>query len=53
MQHLNALPLLPSELKEGVPKAMDDIVMKAMSPDPDRRYPSAEALYPRPGRPEE
>ena len=45
MQHLNALPLLPSELKEGVPKAMDDIVMKAMSPDPDRRYPSAEALY--------
>jgi len=34
----------PSKVREGVPRAIDPIVMRALSRDPDRRYPTARAL---------
>lgn len=45
MQHINAMPLLPSEVVSGIPQGMDDIVMHAMCPAVNRRYASAEELY--------
>lgn len=45
MQHLNAMPLAPSELVPGIPRGLDAIVMHAMSANIGRRYASAEALY--------
>ena len=45
MQHINAMPLLPSEVVSGVPAGMDDIVMHAMCPAIKRRYESADDLY--------
>ncbi|MGE4548567.1 MAG: Stk1 family PASTA domain-containing Ser/Thr kinase [Intestinibacillus sp.] len=45
MQHISAMPLLPSEVVTGIPRGMDDIVMHAMCPAVGRRYASAEELY--------
>lgn len=45
MQHLNAVPLAPSELVQGIPRGLDEIVMHAMSANISRRYSSAETLY--------
>ena len=45
MQHLNAVPLSPSEQMPGIPKGLDEIVMHAMCANIGRRYASAEALY--------
>lgn len=45
MQHINAVPLMPSALSEGVPEAMDQIVMHAMCPVLSKRYASAQELY--------
>lgn len=45
MQHINAVPLMPSEIIAGIPKGMDDIVMHAMCPNASKRYSSAEELY--------
>ena len=45
MQHINAIPLQPSEVVPGVPAGMDEIVMHAMCPAVSRRYPSADELY--------
>ncbi|MCB6364677.1 Stk1 family PASTA domain-containing Ser/Thr kinase [Intestinibacillus massiliensis] len=45
MQHISAMPLLPSEVVPGIPRGMDDIVMHAMCPTASRRYASAEELY--------
>lgn len=45
MQHLNAVPLAPSELLPGIPKGLDEIVMHAMCANIGKRYASAEALY--------
>lgn len=45
MQHLNAVPLAPSELMPGIPKGLDEIVMHAMCANIGKRYASAEALY--------
>ena len=44
MQHINAVPLPPSEAAAGIPKGMDDIVMHAMSANISRRYASAEQI---------
>ncbi len=39
------LPIVPpSELRPGIPAALDDIVMRALSRDPDRRPATARAL---------
>lgn len=45
MQHLNAVPLAPSELVPEIPRGLDEIVMHAMSANISRRYASAETLY--------
>ena len=45
MQHINAVPLAPSEVVPGIPKGLDEIVMHAMCAAIGRRYSSAEKLY--------
>nr|WP_297171729.1 Stk1 family PASTA domain-containing Ser/Thr kinase [uncultured Agathobaculum sp.] len=45
MQHLNTVPLVPSELIPDIPKGLDEIVMHAMCANIGRRYASAEELY--------
>jgi serine/threonine-protein kinase len=44
-QHINAVPLPPSEIADSVPKGMDDIVMKAMCPVLSKRYVKAADVY--------
>jgi eukaryotic-like serine/threonine-protein kinase len=34
----------PSEVREGISTALDDAVMRGLAADPDRRYPTAEAM---------
>ncbi len=41
IQHINSIPLLPSDYVAGIPQALEAITMKAMSPQPSRRYASA------------
>lgn len=45
MQHINAMPLMPSEVVAGIPKGINQIVMHAMCPTVSRRYHSADELY--------
>lgn len=45
MQHLNAVPLPPSELAPEVPHGFDEIIMHAMCANINKRYASAEELY--------
>ncbi len=45
MQHLNAVPLAPSELAPGIPKGLDAVVMHAMCANVSKRYDSADELY--------
>lgn len=42
MQHINAVPLLPSAVVPGIPQGMDQIVMRAMCPNLSQRYGSAQ-----------
>lgn len=44
MQHINAVPPMPSELVPDIPKGLDAIVMHAMCANIGRRYASAEEL---------
>ncbi len=44
MQHLNAVPLLPSETAREIPQGMDQIVMHAMCPNVLQRYTTADEL---------
>jgi len=44
IQHINSIPLLPSDYVAGIPKALEAITMKAMSPQPSRRYSSASEM---------
>lgn len=44
IQHINSIPLSPRELDDSIPEAMEEITMKAMAPDVDKRYLSAEAM---------
>ncbi len=41
LQHINSIPLLPSEIRPDVPTGLEEITMKAMSPAPENRYASA------------
>lgn len=41
LQHINSIPLLPSEIKSDIPTGLEEITMKAMSPAPENRYASA------------
>ena len=44
IQHINSIPLSPRELDPTIPEALEAITMKAMAPNPDNRYPSADAM---------
>jgi len=44
IQHINSIPLSPRELNPEIPEAMEEITMKAMAPDMQNRYPSADAM---------
>ncbi len=41
IQHINSIPLSPRELNPNIPEAMEQITLKAMAPDADKRYRSA------------
>ena len=41
LQHINSVPLLPSEINPEIPIGLEEITMKAMNPDPDQRYATA------------
>lgn len=45
MQHISAMPLMPSEIVPSIPSGMNEIVMHAMCPTISRRYSSASELY--------
>jgi len=44
IQHLSSIPLAPREINSEIPGPLELICMKAMAPDLERRYPSAEAM---------
>ena len=44
IQHLSSIPLAPRDINPDIPEQMELICMKAMAPDADRRYPSAEEM---------
>jgi serine/threonine-protein kinase len=41
MKHLSSTPPPPSEVREGVPRELDLVVMRALAKDPDDRYADA------------
>lgn len=44
IQHINSIPLSPRELEPSIPEALEAITMKAMAPNPDNRYLSADEM---------
>ena len=44
IQHLSSVPLSPRDINENVPEALELICMKAMNPNTDKRYASANAM---------
>ena len=44
IQHLSAVPLTPRAVNPDVPEALDLICMKAMNPNPDKRYATANEM---------
>ena len=44
IQHLSSVPLAPREIKPEIPAQLELICMKAMTPDLNRRYGSADAM---------
>ena len=44
IQHLSSIPLAPREVNPDIPEQLELICMKAMTPDLERRYPSADAM---------
>lgn len=44
IQHLSSIPLAPREINPEIPEPLELICMKAMAPDLDRRYASADAM---------
>jgi len=44
IQHINSIPLSPKELDPTIPDALEAITMKAMAPDPNNRYSSADEM---------
>lgn len=44
IQHLSSVPLSPRDINENVPEALELICMKAMNPNIDKRYASAEEM---------
>ena len=44
IQHINSIPLSPRELDPTLPEALEAITMKAMAPNPNDRYLSADEM---------
>ena len=44
IQHINSIPLSPREIDPSIPEALEAITMKAMAPNPDNRYSSADEM---------
>lgn len=44
IQHINSIPLSPRDINPEIPEALQEIIMKAMSPDPNERYLSADDM---------
>ncbi|MBD5161773.1 MAG: Stk1 family PASTA domain-containing Ser/Thr kinase [Oscillibacter sp.] len=44
VQHFSAVPLNPRELDPEIPEALEQICMKAMAPDRNRRYSTADEM---------
>lgn len=44
LARLHQEPMRPRNVRAGVPKALEDVVLHAMARDPDQRYPSAAAF---------
>ena len=44
IQHINSIPLSPREIDPTIPEALEAITMKAMAPNPDNRYLSADDM---------
>ena len=44
IQHISAIPLMPSELNPDVPKGLEDITMHAMEPDLNVRFTTADEM---------
>jgi S1-C subfamily serine protease len=45
MAHVGEPPPKPSEKREGLPAAIDDVIAKAMAKDPGERYPTCTAFF--------
>jgi serine/threonine protein kinase len=43
-QHLSNLPAPPSAINADIPKALDQIILKCLEKDPQRRYPDVASL---------
>ena len=41
---LRGIPKTPSSINPSIPSALDDIILKAINKDPDKRFPSAKSL---------
>ncbi|MGE4275798.1 MAG: Stk1 family PASTA domain-containing Ser/Thr kinase [Lawsonibacter sp.] len=44
IQHINSIPLSPREIDPSIPEALEKITMRAMAPNPDNRYFSADEM---------
>ncbi len=44
MQHVNEQPTPPARVNPAVPRTVSDIIMRALSKDPTKRFPSASAF---------
>ena len=44
IQHINSIPLSPREIDPEIPEALEAITMKAMAPNVDNRYRSADEM---------
>ena len=45
IQHISSIPLQPREINRDVPAGLESITMRAMNPDLNGRYQSADVLY--------
>jgi eukaryotic-like serine/threonine-protein kinase len=44
LQHVHAEPMRPRQLRPGIPRSLERVVLKAMSKDPEARYATAAEL---------
>ena len=44
IQHLSSVPLAPRDIDPSIPEPLELICMKAMNSDPNKRYPTADAM---------